>query len=111
MKAYVLGAEGPELADRPIPTPQADDVLVKVHACALNRADLAMARVVKHGQFSGSGDGLGLEWAGEVVEVGANVGDLKPGDRVMGSGAGAFAEYVSADRGRVMKIASKGRSY
>jgi NADPH2:quinone reductase len=104
MKAYAVGDNGPELVERPIPAPGKDDVLVRVRACALNRADLAMARGVKHGAAGGAGAVLGLEWAGEVAEVGANVAHLKPGDRVMGSGAEAFAEYALSDQGRVLPI-------
>jgi NADPH:quinone reductase len=92
MKAHTLGADGPQLADVPEPKPGPEDVLVRVRACALNRADLAMARGVVHGAAGGAGAVLGLEWAGEIVEVGAAVKSLKPGDRVMGSSAAAFAE-------------------
>jgi len=104
MKAYILGESGPELTDVALPKPSPEDVLVRVRTCALNRADLAMARGVKHGGAGGPGHILGLEWAGEVVETGKAVPDLKPGDRVMGSGAGAFAEYTVVDHGRVQKI-------
>jgi NADPH2:quinone reductase len=75
-----------------------------VRAGALNRADLAMARGVKHGGAGGPGQVLGLEWAGEIVEAGPDIKGFKPGDRVMGSGAGAFAEYVAVDFGRVQPI-------
>jgi NADPH2:quinone reductase len=101
MKAWILGSSGPELADPPTPKPGPEDVLVRVKACALNRADLAMARGVKHGGAGGAGQVLGLEWAGEIVEARAG---FKPGDRVMGSGASAFAEYVTTDHGRVQPI-------
>jgi NADPH2:quinone reductase len=104
MKAHVLGSGGPELANVPAPKPGAEDVLVRVRAVALNRADLAMARGVKHGGAGGAGAVLGLEWAGEVAEAGAAVSGFRPGDRVMGSGAAAFAEFVAADWGRVQKI-------
>jgi NADPH:quinone reductase len=104
MKAHILGDNGPLLADVATPAPGPDDVLVRARACALNRADLAMARGVIHGGAGGAGAVLGLEWSGEVVAVGAAVTGLKPGDRAMGSGAGAFAEYVIADRGRVQAI-------
>src|SRR6185503_16025081 len=104
MKAWILGADGPELADVPAPKPGPEDILVRVRACALNRADLAMARGVKHGGAGGPGQILGLEWAGEVVEIGSAVSGLKPGDRVMGSGAGAFAEHAIVDHGRAQKI-------
>lgn len=111
MKAHILGASGPELADMPVPACGPDDVLVRALAWALNRADLAMARGVVHGGAGGTGAILGLEWAGEVVEVGAGVSDLKAGDRVMGQGAGAFAEYVVADHGRVQRIPRAAMGY
>jgi NADPH2:quinone reductase len=104
MKAHVLGADGPELADIAAPKAGPEDVLVRVRACALNRADLAMARGVKHGGAGGAGAVLGLEWAGEVVEGGASSEGFRAGDRVMGSGAAAFAEYVAVDGGRIQKI-------
>jgi NADPH:quinone reductase len=104
MKAHILGADGPQLADVPEPKPGPEDVLVRVRACALNRADLAMARGVVHGGAGGAGAVLGLEWAGEIVEVGAAVKGFKAGDRVMASGGAAFAEYVSTDYGRLQKI-------
>ncbi|HVY87286.1 MAG TPA: zinc-binding dehydrogenase [Hyphomonadaceae bacterium] len=111
MKAHILGPKGPELADIAAPKPGPEDVLVRVHACALNRADLAMARGAIHGGAGGQGAVLGLEWAGEVVEVGAAVKDRKPGDRVMGSGGGAFAEYVVVDSGRAQPIPRSNTNY
>ena len=46
-----------------------------------------------------------MEWAGEVVEVGAEAkGGFKPGDRVMCSGAGGYAEYAVGDWGRAVPI-------
>jgi NADPH2:quinone reductase len=104
MKAHILGQDGPDLAEMAPPTPGPEDILVRVRACALNRADLAMARGVKHGGAGGPGQVLGLEWSGEVVETGVAVTGMKPGDRVMGSGAGAFAEYVAVDQGRAQQI-------
>jgi NADPH2:quinone reductase len=104
MKAHIVGPDGPEFAEISEPAPGPEDLLVRVRACALNRADIAMARGVKHGGAGGAGAVLGLEWAGEVVETGASVTGFSRGDRVMGSGAAAFAEYVVADFGRVQKI-------
>ncbi|HEX5007672.1 MAG TPA: zinc-binding dehydrogenase [Hyphomonadaceae bacterium] len=109
MKAHILGKDGPELADIPLPAPGPDDVLVRVRACALNRADLAMARGVMHGAAGGAGQVLGLEWSGEVVET--RVAGFTPGDRVMGSGAGAFAEYVAVDSGRVQPVPRAGMTF
>ena len=45
MKAYVYGAGGAAITDVPKPSPKGTQVLVKVHACGLNRADLGMTRV------------------------------------------------------------------
>lgn len=104
MRAHIVAASGPVLAQIDAPEPGPEDVLVRVRACALNRADLAMARGVKHGAAGGEGQVLGLEWAGEVVQAGAAVSGFAPGDRVMGSGASAFAEYAISDHGRVLRI-------
>lgn len=104
MRAYVLTADGPSFIDMPEPTVRAHDVLVRVRAAALNRADLAMASGQKHGAVGGIGTVLGLEWAGDVVAVGAEVPDLRPGDRVMCSGLGGFAEYAVTDWGRVLPL-------
>lgn len=111
MKAAIRGDDGLAFADRPRPEPGPDDVLVRVHACALNRADLGMLAGRMHGSHGGSGTVLGLEWAGEVAACGANVTHVKPGDRVMGSGAGAFAEYAVADRGRVTPLPQAAMSF
>ena len=105
MKAAVqAGAEGVRIAEVEIPRPGPDEVQVRVRACGLNRADLGMAAGHAHGAHGGAGTLLGLEWAGEVMEVGTAVSDLRAGDRVMCSGKGGFAEYAVADRGRVMRI-------
>ena len=62
-------------------------VLVKVHACGLNRADLGMTKGHVHGARGGVGTVLGSEWAGEVTELGPEAKGVKVGDRIMGSGA------------------------
>ena len=49
MKAYVYGANGAEIADVAKPSPKGTQVLVKVHACGLNRADLGMTKGHAHG--------------------------------------------------------------
>jgi NADPH2:quinone reductase len=102
MKAGVASENGLVLRDIPQPKPKPNEVLVKVKAAALNRADLAVARGMPHGPNSGIGALVGIEWAGEVVETGAEVqGGYKPGDRVMCSGNGGYAEYAVSDWGRV----------
>jgi len=104
MKAIVVGAQGPVVGDVPEPVPGPHEVLVRVRACGLNRADLGMAAGHRHGAAGGPGAVLGLEAAGEVLAMGAEVSGLAVGDRVMCSGSGAFAERMVADAGRVTPI-------
>ncbi|CAA2158641.1 Phthiocerol synthesis polyketide synthase type I PpsC [Methylobacterium brachiatum] len=104
MKAVVAGPEGAILADIETPTPKPTEVLVRIRAAALNRADLAVAAGQQHGPAGGPGTIPGLEWAGEVVAVGTAVNDFRPGERVMCSGIGAYAEYAVADHGRTLLL-------
>ncbi|HSP25358.1 MAG TPA: zinc-binding dehydrogenase [Saliniramus sp.] len=110
MKAAVVGADGVRLADVETPSPKPNEILVKVHAASLNRADLAVAAGHRHGAMGGPGAIPGLEWAGEVVDIGADVVGLHPGDRVMCSGSGGYAEYAVTDYGRASAIPD-GMSY
>jgi NADPH2:quinone reductase len=104
MKAYVYGANGAEVTDVAKPSPKGAQVLVRVHACGLNRADLGMTKGHAHGAAGGVGTVLGMEWAGEIAEVGPEAKGVKVGERVMGSGGAAFAEYTLADHGRLFRI-------
>jgi NADPH2:quinone reductase len=104
MKAFVYGANGAAIADVPPPSPKGAQVLVKVHACGMNRADLGMARGHAHGAAGGVGTVLGMEWAGEVAALGPEAAGVKVGDRVMGSGSGGYAEYAVTDHGRLFHI-------
>jgi NADPH2:quinone reductase len=104
MKAAVVTPTGVEIREVPAPVPGRNHVLVRVRACGLNRADLGVAAGHMHGSTGGPGTIVGMEFAGDVVEVGAEVSAVKPGDRVMCSGAGAFAEYAVADWGRATPI-------
>jgi NADPH2:quinone reductase len=101
MKAGVASEKGLELRDIPQPRPKPNEVLVKVRAAALNRADLTTARGLPHGSHGGIGAAVGIEWAGEVVEAGAEAKGYRPGERVMCSGVGGYAEYAVSDWGRV----------
>jgi NADPH:quinone reductase-like Zn-dependent oxidoreductase len=111
MKAAVLTGSGIEIRDVPKPKPGASQVLVRVRAAGLNRADLIMASGHMHGSAGGPGSVLGLEFAGEVEAVGSEVKDVKPGDRVMCSGIGAYAEYAVTDWGRVSTIPANNMGY
>ena len=100
MKAAVATDKGLEVRDIPQPKPKPHEILVRVKAAGLNRADLNAARGA--GGHGAVGATLGIDWAGEVVEAGSEVqGGFKPGDRVMCAGAGGYAEYAVADWGRV----------
>jgi NADPH2:quinone reductase len=111
MKAAVLGDNGLEIRDVPKPMPKADEVLVRVRASGLNRADLLMSAGHKHGNLGGAGTVAGLEWSGEVAGVGANVRGIRDGDRVMCAGSGGYAEYAVTDHGRVFPIPANNLSY
>jgi NADPH2:quinone reductase len=106
MKAYVYGANGAAITDVAKPVPKGTQVLVRVRACGLNRADLGMTKGHVHGGAGGVGTVLGMEWAGEVIEIGPDAKGVKVGDRIMGSGGAAFAEYTLADHGRLFRTPS-----
>jgi NADPH:quinone reductase len=106
MKAYVYGANGAEITDIAKPAPKGAQVLVRIRACGLNRADLGMTKGHAHGSAGGAGTVLGMEWAGEVAELGPDAKGVKVGDRIMGSGGAAFAEYTLADHGRLFRTPS-----
>lgn len=103
MKAAVATENGLAMRDIPQPKPKPFELLVKVRAASLNRADLAAAR--GKGGHGATGATVGLDWSGEVVEAGAEIeGGFKPGERVMCAGAGGYAEYAVCDWGRVVRM-------
>ena len=101
MQAVIFDASGgPEVlkvghvAD---PVPGADQILVRVRATALNRAD-TLQRQGLYPPPPGESDVLGLELAGEVEAVGSAVRDVHVGDRVFGLvGGGGYAEKAVLD--------------
>src|SRR5256885_16780661 len=104
MKAGVSSPNGLELRDIAQPVPKPNEVLTRVRACGLNRADLSAAKAsFGHGVM---GAALGLEWAGEVAAVGAHVKEFKPGDRVVASGSGGYAGLAVAEYGRTISPAA-----
>lgn len=109
MKAVVFDdfgdAEVLRLAEAPMPAPRPSDLLVKIKAAGVNRADLLQRQGYYGRQSYGESDLLGLEVAGEVVAVGNDVTDVSPGERVMAIvGGGAYAEYARVDRGMAVRI-------
>jgi len=111
MQAAVLSEKGVEVRDLPKPVPKPNEVLIRVRASSLNRADLLVASGHQHGSVGGVGARLGLECSGEVEAVGSDVDGIKPGDRVMASAPGGFAEYAVTDAGRVHRIPGNNMSY
>ena len=81
-----------------------DEVLVKIHAAALNRADL-LQRQGKYPSPAGCPEWMGLEISGVIVEIGKKVTDWKVGDKVCALlGGGGYAEYVSVKHDMLMPI-------
>jgi len=111
MKAAVVGEHGAEIRDLPKPEPAPNEILIHVRASSLNRADVGVAAGQQHGRVGGIGARLGLECAGEVEAVGREVKDFKPGDRVMASASGGYAEYVTTDAGRAHRIPGNNMTY
>lgn len=103
MKAVFIrsfgGPENVEIRDVPAPAPAVGtQVLVRVRAAGLNRADLLQRRGLYPPPSGYSPQIPGLEFAGEIEEVGRSVGRWKTGDRVFGITAGeAQAERVVVD--------------
>jgi putative PIG3 family NAD(P)H quinone oxidoreductase len=92
-----------EIADPPKPT--GTQVLVRVHAAGLNRADLLQVKGHYPAPQGYSSELPGLEFAGEVIETGENGNGFNPGDRVMGITAGhAQAEYILAEQSTLARI-------
>ena len=105
MKAAVVTEAGVQVMDVAEPKPGPHEVLVRVRASGLNRADLGVAAGHAHGRMGGAGTILGLEFAGEIAAVGTEVpAEFKPGMRVMCSGNGGYAEYAVADWGRTTPL-------
>lgn len=90
-----------------MPVPSAEEILIKVHAFGLNRADLLQRRGLYPPPI-GESNILGLEVAGEVVAVGDHVSRFAAGDRVCALvGGGAYATHCVAHRDLTMAIDEK----
>ena len=107
MQAIVQDRFGPpevlQLADIDLPEVGANDVLVRVHAAALNpadwhilRGDPVVARLMGVGLTKPKARVAGIDAAGVVEATGANVRGLRTGDEVLGFCRGAFAEHACA---------------
>lgn len=93
-----------ELGEAPDPKPAAGEIQIRVAATAVNRADLLQRRGL-YPPPPGASEILGLECAGVVEQVGAGVGELREGDRVMALLAGGgYAERAVVDAGSAMRV-------
>lgn len=90
------------------PKPSGTNVLVRVNAAALNRADLLQVRGLYPPPTGYSPNIPGLEFAGEVVEIGDQVDGLIPGTRVFGIASGeGQAEFIVADASLLVEIPAR----
>ena len=98
---------GPEVlvpAERPAPTPKAHEILIKVAAAGVNRPDVQQ-RLGKYAPPPDASDLPGLEVAGEVAALGADVKMWKAGDKVCALvHGGGYAEYCVAPEVQALPI-------
>ncbi len=86
------------------PVIKEDEVLVKIGAAALNRADL-LQREGKYPSPEGCPPWMGLEIAGEIIELGSKVTNWKIGDKVCALlGGGGYAQYVAVKYDMLMPV-------
>ncbi|MDN6336439.1 MAG: SDR family NAD(P)-dependent oxidoreductase [Halomonas sp.] len=96
-----------EWQPRPLPALQPDDIEVRVQATGLNFRDvmytlgLLSDEAIENGF---AGPTLGLEFAGEIVSVGSNVTDLRPGQGIVGFGPSSFSDTLTAQRSSVAPL-------
>ena len=92
-----------EYREVPVPQPKPGEVIIEVHASALNRGELVVGGAVHGGPEKIGGN----EAAGIVHAIGAGVTNCKPGDRVFGRSRGGFADYATLDAAQVMPMPSR----
>src|SRR5262244_3073642 len=112
MKAIRIHKFGPteevlQYEDVPVPEPKVGEILIKVEAASLNRADLGLRK----GTYRISPDALpvipGREFAGTVAKIGSGVKEFKVGDRVVAyPSLGGYAEFATAKVAEVRPIPS-----
>ncbi|MCW8279027.1 NAD(P)H-quinone oxidoreductase [Pseudomonas sp. PCH199] len=98
---------GPEVLQprqAPVPTAGAGEVLIRVHAAGVNRPDV-IQRAGKYPMKPGMSPIPGLEVAGEVVAVGAGVGDFCIGDKVCAlTNGGGYAQYCAVPASQTLPV-------
>ncbi|MDB5944999.1 MAG: Alcohol dehydrogenase, zinc-binding protein [Ramlibacter sp.] len=104
MRSYWMQTDGGQTVlqtrDLPLPQPGSQQLLVRMHAAALNRGEF----IVGHGLHkAGEAKAIGMEGAGEVVQAIAG-SRFQAGDRVMGRCGGAFSEFALMDEREAVAV-------
>ncbi|PLW75240.1 NAD(P)H-quinone oxidoreductase [Cohaesibacter celericrescens] len=98
------GPDALEITRRQVPHPSDDQVLIKVKAAGVNRPD-CIQRAGHYPPPPGASDIFGLEIAGEVVALGANVKDWAIGDKTAALvSGGGYADYCLAHKGSLLPV-------
>jgi NADPH2:quinone reductase len=108
MRAVEISSPGgPEVLrprDLPKPTPQPNEIVVKVAAAGVNRPDV-LQRMGRYPVPPGASPLPGLEIAGEVAEVGASAKLFEPGDKVCAlANGGGYAEYCAVPETQALPV-------
>jgi NADPH:quinone reductase-like Zn-dependent oxidoreductase len=112
MKAIVharYGLDALELRDVDKPVPEADQVLVRVHASSLNPVEWYgvngpfFVRIMGGGLRTPKDPAIGADLAGRVEAVGGDVEEFQPGDEVFGTSGASWAEYAPAREARLVR--------
>jgi len=105
MRAVTVVDKKIEIRDHPDPVPAKGELLVRVRAAGLNKADLMQAQGFYPAPPGSPPDIPGLELAGEVVSTGEGVSEFDKGDRVMAIvGGGAQAELAVVHERIAMRV-------
>lgn len=108
MQAIEITAPGKpdvlKLTERPVPEPQDNEVLIRIHTAGVNRPDVLQRRGL-YPPPPGATDLPGLECAGEIVSLGADVKDWRVGDQICALlTGGGYAQYAIADAGSCLPV-------
>lgn len=108
MKAIIVNHDSDhislDIGNLPKPKIAPDEVLIKIKAASLNRADI-LQKQGKYPPPPGASQILGLDCAGIIEEIGAQVKGFQKGDRVMALlSGGGYAEFINVHQNLLMKI-------
>lgn len=108
MKAVEIMKPGPpealKICEREVPTPRADEVLIKIAYAGVNRPDI-LQRTGAYPVPPGASDLPGLECSGTIAEIGSSVSGWKVGDQVCALlPGGGYAEYAATPAAHVLPV-------